>query len=75
MVQDPYALSPDRSAEPDLGDERDLDWIRYDGELGMWAGPFAMAGINARVVRRSNALLVGRVRSAGHTLATEQIAQ
>jgi short subunit dehydrogenase-like uncharacterized protein len=56
VVADPYALSPDRAAEPDLGDERDLDWVRYDGELGMWTGPFAMAGINTRVVRRSNAL-------------------
>jgi short subunit dehydrogenase-like uncharacterized protein len=56
LVADPYALSPDRAAEPDLGDERDLDWVRYDGELGMWTGPFAMAGINTRVVRRSNAL-------------------
>jgi short subunit dehydrogenase-like uncharacterized protein len=56
VVADPYALSPDRSAEPDLGDERDLDWIRYDAELGIWVGPFAMAGINTRVVRRSNAL-------------------
>ena len=55
-VADPYALSPDRGAEPDLGDERDLDWVRYDGDLGMWTGPFAMAGINTRVVRRSNAL-------------------
>jgi short subunit dehydrogenase-like uncharacterized protein len=56
VVADPYALSPDRAAEPDLGDERDLDWVRYDGQLGMWTGPFAMAGINTRVVRRSNAL-------------------
>jgi short subunit dehydrogenase-like uncharacterized protein len=56
VVRDPYALSPDRGAEPDLGDERDLDWVRYDGDLRMWAGPFAMAGINTRVVRRSNAL-------------------
>ena len=56
LVSDPYALSPDRAAEPDLGDERDLDWIRYDGELRIWVGPFAMAGINTRVVRRSNAL-------------------
>jgi short subunit dehydrogenase-like uncharacterized protein len=57
VVGDPYALSPDRSAEPDLGDERDLSWVRYDGELRIWTGPFAMAGINTRVVRRSNALL------------------
>jgi short subunit dehydrogenase-like uncharacterized protein len=56
MVADPYALSPDRAAEPDLGDERDLDWVRYDGGLRMWLGPFAMAGVNTRVVRRSNAL-------------------
>ena len=27
VVQDPYALSPDRPAEPDLGGERDLDWF------------------------------------------------
>jgi short subunit dehydrogenase-like uncharacterized protein len=56
MVGDPYALSPDRAAEPDLGDERDLDWARYDGDLRMWVGPWAMAGTNTRVVRRSNAL-------------------
>ena len=56
MVQDPYALSPDRAAEPDLGREHDLDRGRYDGDLRMWVGPFAMAGINTRVVRRSNAL-------------------
>jgi short subunit dehydrogenase-like uncharacterized protein len=56
VVGDPYALSPDRTAEPELGDERDLDWVKYDRELRMWTGPFAMAGINTRVVRRSNAL-------------------
>jgi short subunit dehydrogenase-like uncharacterized protein len=56
VVADPYALSPDRAAEPHLGDERDPGWARYDGALRMWTGPFAMAGINTRVVRRSNAL-------------------
>ena len=56
VVADPYALSPDRAAEPDLGDERDPGWARYDGGLRVWTGPFAMAGINTRVVRRSNAL-------------------
>ena len=29
---------------------------RYQKELGLWTGPFPMAGINTRVVRRSNAL-------------------
>ena len=56
VVDDPYALSPDRAAEPDLGDERDLSRPSYDPALRMWLGPFAMAGINTRVVRRSNAL-------------------
>jgi short subunit dehydrogenase-like uncharacterized protein len=56
VVEDPYALSPDRAAEPDLGDERDLDWVSYDADLQMWVGPFFMAGVNTRVVRRSNAL-------------------
>jgi short subunit dehydrogenase-like uncharacterized protein len=54
---DPYALSPDRSAEPDLGRQRDLMKVRHDADLGMWTGPFVMASINTRVVRRSNSLL------------------
>ena len=57
IVTDPYALSPDRAAEPALGDERELSWARYDPGLGQWTGPFVMAGFNTRVVRRSNALL------------------
>jgi short subunit dehydrogenase-like uncharacterized protein len=56
VVEDPYALSPDRAAEPDLGRERELDWVSYDGELRSWVGPFVMAALNSRVVRRSNAL-------------------
>jgi short subunit dehydrogenase-like uncharacterized protein len=55
IVVDPYALSPDRAAEPDLGRERDLSGVERDDELG-WLGPFVMASINTRVVRRSNAL-------------------
>src|ERR1700682_1895272 len=56
VINDPYALSPDRAEEPDLGDERDLTWIQRDDDLGTWTGPFVMAGINTRVVLRSNAL-------------------
>jgi short subunit dehydrogenase-like uncharacterized protein len=56
LVADPYALSPDRAEEPALGDERDLMTLRHDGTLGMWVGPFLLAGANTRVVRRSNAL-------------------
>ena len=56
IVQDPYALSPDRAAEPELGAEKDLAGAERDDELGLWLGPFVMAGVNTRVVRRSNAL-------------------
>jgi short subunit dehydrogenase-like uncharacterized protein len=56
LVADPYALSPDRAAEPDLGDQSDLQWASHDADLGIWVGPFIMAGLNTRVVRRSNAL-------------------
>jgi short subunit dehydrogenase-like uncharacterized protein len=55
-VSDPYALSPDRASEPDLGRESDLRGVEYSDELKTWFGPFVMAGINTRVVRRSNAL-------------------
>jgi short subunit dehydrogenase-like uncharacterized protein len=56
VLGDPYALSPDRTAEPDLGPERDLRGAEYSAELHTWFGPFVMAPINTRVVRRSNAL-------------------
>lgn len=56
LMADPYALSPDRAAEPSLGPERDPVGIRRDDELGGWLAPFIMGQINTRVVRRSNAL-------------------
>jgi short subunit dehydrogenase-like uncharacterized protein len=56
QLMDPYALSPDRAAEPDLGKEGDLRGTEHSAELGGWLGPFIMAAINTRVVRRSNAL-------------------
>lgn len=56
LMVDPYALSPDRDAEPDLGPERDPAMVVHDPELGGFLAPFMMATINTRVVRRSNAL-------------------
>ena len=56
IAYDPYALSPDRSAEPDLGSERDIMAPVHDQDLDIWLAPFVMAAINTRVVRRSNAL-------------------
>ncbi|HEU5266994.1 MAG TPA: saccharopine dehydrogenase NADP-binding domain-containing protein [Jatrophihabitans sp.] len=57
LLRDPYSLSPDRSAEPDLGDERDSLHVVHDPQLGGWLAPFVMGSVNTRVVRRSNALL------------------
>ncbi len=53
---DAYSLSPDRAAEPDV-EQPDVRGTFFDDDLGQWVGPFMMAGINTRVVRRSNALL------------------
>lgn len=61
LLNDPYTLSPDRGAEPELGAQRDARWRRgrdIAPELdGYWVGAFAMAVPNSRIVRRSNALL------------------
>ncbi|EOM78424.1 enoyl-ACP reductase [Rhodococcus rhodnii] len=60
LMLDPYALSPERAREPDLGRELDMQIARGDaigpGVQGT-AAPFVMASYNTRVVRRSNALL------------------
>ncbi|MCH9701892.1 MAG: saccharopine dehydrogenase NADP-binding domain-containing protein [Actinomycetia bacterium] len=61
LLNDPYTLSPDRSAEPELGAQPDARWRRgrdIAPELdGYWFGAFAMAIPNTRIVRRTNALL------------------
>jgi short subunit dehydrogenase-like uncharacterized protein len=54
-LSDPYALSPDRSAEPDTRQPPDAGLPARTPD-GRWTAPFVMAGINTRTVRRSNAL-------------------
>jgi short subunit dehydrogenase-like uncharacterized protein len=55
VLADPYSLDPDRGAPgPDGADQRG---VRWDADLKSWTAPFIMASINARIVRRSNALL------------------
>lgn len=54
---DPFLLDPASvpyQRQKDLS--RDLRAPRYDAELGAWVGPFVMAPVNTRVVRRSAAL-------------------
>ena len=54
VLADPYALNP--SGERDGPDGRDQQKVLYDEDAGCWTAPFIMAGVNTRVVRRSNAL-------------------
>jgi saccharopine dehydrogenase (NAD+, L-lysine-forming) len=61
QMDDPYTLSTDRGAEPELGHQSDTPWRRgrdIAPELnGVWTGAFPMAAPNTRTVRRTNALL------------------
>jgi short subunit dehydrogenase-like uncharacterized protein len=55
LAADPYALSPDRDAEPDVRQPPDAGPPSCTAD-GMWTAPFVMAPYNTRIVRRSNAL-------------------
>jgi short subunit dehydrogenase-like uncharacterized protein len=57
LMVDPYALSPNRADEPDLGRQPIRTGFDFDEELGTWLGPFWYEGLHGRVVRRTNALL------------------
>jgi short subunit dehydrogenase-like uncharacterized protein len=61
LMNDPYTLTTDRAAEPELGPQSDTPWRRgreLAPELdGIWTGAFVMGAVNSRLVRRSNALL------------------
>ena len=55
VLIDAYALNPKGAARgPDKYDQQDVSW---DDDINGWTGPLVMAGINTRIVRRSNALL------------------
>ncbi|MGY1680382.1 saccharopine dehydrogenase family protein [Geodermatophilus sp. SYSU D01176] len=55
LAGDPFALSPDRGAEPDTPQPRDAGPPSRTPD-GRWTAPFVMAPFNTRVVRRSSAL-------------------
>ena len=53
-LENPYSLNPE-------GEQKGLDGLDdnraiFDEDFGQWTSPFVMASVNARVVRRSNAL-------------------
>lgn len=53
-IANPYSLCPpdhpDNTRQPNVG------FAEHDEDFGAWVAPFVMAGINTRVVHRSNAL-------------------
>ncbi|PRY44352.1 short subunit dehydrogenase-like uncharacterized protein [Geodermatophilus tzadiensis] len=55
LIGDPYALSPDRAAEPGTRQPPDAAPPALAAD-GRWTAPFVMAPFNTRIVRRSNAL-------------------
>ncbi len=55
VAGDPFALSPDRAAEPDTRQPGDAGPPARLPD-GRWTAPFVMAPFNTRIVRRSNAL-------------------
>jgi len=55
LLMNPYALNPE--GERSGPDVPDVIRPRRDPHTGRWLGPFVMAAVNTRVVRRSNALL------------------
>lgn len=54
VLINPYSLNPE--GEQGGPDKRDLQSVVYDPIAKSWIYPFIMAGINTKVVRRSNAL-------------------
>ena len=54
VLGDPYALNPKGMRGPDKGDQTGA---HFDKHFNMWTGPFVMAAINTRIVRRSHALM------------------
>ena len=54
VLGNPYALNPKGMRGPDKGDQ---NGARFDKDFDMWTGPFIMAAINTRIVRRSHALM------------------
>jgi short subunit dehydrogenase-like uncharacterized protein len=54
-MKEPYSLNPKgQQTGPDSAEGLKP---RYDSDFDQWTAPFVMAGINTKVVRRSNALL------------------
>ena len=55
ILNNPYGLNP--VGKQNGPDNKDLTFVTFDEISKRWIAPFVMAGINTKIVRRSNALL------------------
>ena len=55
VLNNPHGLSPNKDLFD--SDEEDLKKIIFDSTSKKWIGPFVMAAVNTRIVRRSNYLM------------------
>jgi len=66
-LADPYLLGPPRRGGP-RREDADVSEALWDGTVGSWTAPFAMAQINTRIVRRSVGLLAAAAPEAAARL-------
>lgn len=57
LMLDPHGLDPERGRAPKDAFEDDQRGVKFDKDIKRWTAPFVMAAVNARVVRRSHAIL------------------
>jgi len=57
LLANPYAACPEDG--PRRVSQPNITFAEYDPDAGSWTAPFIMAGINTRIVHRSNALSDG----------------
>ena len=55
-LRDPYSLAPDHAKTKTLN-STSLRTVKWDRNVNRWICPFVMAGINTKIVRRSNGLM------------------
>ena len=56
LMRDPFLLDQQNHSAEEAARNGDISQVSFDAEVGTWVGPFFMAAINTRVVRRSAAL-------------------
>jgi short subunit dehydrogenase-like uncharacterized protein len=56
LMADPFLLDQRDHSADEIERNRDISQVSFDTEVGTWVGPFFMAPVNTRVVRRSAAL-------------------